>query len=79
MRFPSLDSPASIDVLCCNRIEWETLADREEVRGRVSIVVVTDGPRGSAVRYTKVGGEPGLLEIEAFPMNEATAGHQSGG
>ena len=40
----------SIDVLCCNRVEWESLEDRDEVAWQVSILAVTDGPRGSMVR-----------------------------
>jgi sugar/nucleoside kinase (ribokinase family) len=58
---------ASIDFLCCNRIEWETLEDREEVGWQVSILVVTDGPRGSMVRYTNPTGDSGLLSVPAFP------------
>jgi ribokinase len=58
---------ASIDVLCCNRIEWETLEDREEVGWQVSILVVTDGPRGSMIRYTSPNGDSGLLRVVAFP------------
>jgi sugar/nucleoside kinase (ribokinase family) len=65
--FPLARFAASIDVLCCNRIEWETLEDREEVAWQLSILVVTDGPRGSTVRYTKPSGDPGLLEVKAFP------------
>jgi len=57
----------SIDVLCCNRVEWEALDDREEVGWQVSILVVTDGPRGSMVRYTTPTGDAGVLKIEAFP------------
>jgi len=60
---------ASIDVLCCNRIEWETLECREEVGWQLSILVVTDGPRGSSVRYTTPTGEAGLLRVEAFPRD----------
>jgi sugar/nucleoside kinase (ribokinase family) len=62
---------ASIDVLCCNRIEWETLECREEVGWQLSILVVTDGPRGSTVRYTTPTGDPGLLRVEAFPRDRA--------
>jgi ribokinase len=57
----------SIDVLCCNRLEWETLDDREEVGWQVSILVVTDGPQGSMVRYTRPDGDSGLLRVPAFP------------
>ncbi len=59
-----------IDILCCNRTEWEALADREEVAWRVSILAVTDGPRGAEVRYTTPTGEAGQLVIPAFPRRE---------
>ncbi len=58
---------ASIDVLSCNRREWEALDDREEVAWRVSILVVTDGPNGSSVRFTTPTGEPGRFQVPAFP------------
>ncbi len=67
--FPLSRFAASIDVLCCNRVEWETLEDREEVRWQVSILVVTDGPRGSTVHYTKPDGDPGRVEVQAFPRH----------
>ena len=41
---------AAIDILCCNRAEWETLEDREMAGWQLSILVVTDGPAGSTVR-----------------------------
>ncbi len=47
---------ASIDVLCCNRREWDALADREETAWRVSILAVTDGPNGATVRFTAPDG-----------------------
>ncbi len=56
-----------IDILSCNAVEWATLADREEVAWRVSILAVTDGPRGATVRYTNPVGDAGLLTIPAFP------------
>ena len=59
-----------IDVLCCNRTEWEALADREEVAWRVSLLAVTDGPRGAEIRYTSPTGDAGLLAIPAFPRRE---------
>jgi ribokinase len=69
------ESPVSqfaeaIDVLSCNRFEWESLADREEVAWRVSILAITDGPRGSCVRFTTPTGEPGMLTVPAFPRAE---------
>jgi sugar/nucleoside kinase (ribokinase family) len=60
---------ASIDILSCNRREWEMLEDREEVAWQVSILVVTDGPDGSTVRFTTPAGEPGLVRVPAFPRN----------
>jgi ribokinase len=60
----------AIDVISCNRHEWESLADREEVAWRVSILAVTDGPRGSSVRFTTPAGEPGLVTVPAFPRAE---------
>ncbi len=58
-----------IDLLCCNRQEWETLDDREEAAWRVSILVVTDGPSGSWARFTTPQGEPGTIRVPAFPRD----------
>ena len=57
----------SIDILSCNRQEWETLEDREEVAWQVSILIVTDGPDGSSVRFTNPGGEAETLQVPVFP------------
>ncbi|MGP0067862.1 MAG: PfkB family carbohydrate kinase [Isosphaeraceae bacterium] len=57
----------AIDVLSCNRREWEALESHEEVARLVSILIVTDGPAGSTVRFTAPGNEPGRLQIPAFP------------
>ena len=65
--FPLSGFAGSIDVLSCNRREWESLEDREEVAWQVSILVVTDGPAGSSIRYTTTQGEPGKLSVPAFP------------
>ena len=56
----------TIDVLSCNRREWESLPDREEVAWRVSILAITDGPLGSLVRFTTPSGEPGIVRVSAF-------------
>jgi ribokinase len=56
-----------IDILSCNRREWETLDDREEVAWRLSVLVVTDGPAGSVVRFTTPAGEAGFVQVPAFP------------
>ena len=60
---------SSIDVLSCNRLEWESLEGREDVGWLVSILVVTDGPNGSLVRYTRPSGDSGLLKLAAFPRS----------
>jgi ribokinase len=60
----------SIDVLCCNRREWEGLDDREEVAWRVSILAITDGPAGSIVRFTGPTGDSGRLVVPAFPRSQ---------
>lgn len=67
---PSVSAFArDIDILCCNRTEWEALADREEVAWRVPVLAITDGPRGAEIRYTTPTGEAGRLEIPAFPRS----------
>jgi sugar/nucleoside kinase (ribokinase family) len=60
---------SAIDVLCCNRMEWETLEDREEAGWLVSILVVTDGSQGNSVRFTTPSGDPALLRVPAFPRD----------
>lgn len=62
-----------IDVLCCNRGEWEALLDREQVAGQVSILVVTDGPAGATLRFTSPNGEAAHLMIPAFPRSRPPA------
>lgn len=67
-RSPSVaEFAGAIDILCCNRHEWEALEDREEVAWRVALLAVTDGPNGSTIRFTTPEGEPGFLRVEAFP------------
>ncbi len=68
--FPVSRFAGSIDVLSCNRREWESLADREEVAWRVSVLSITDGPQGSLVRFTMPDGEPGYIEVPAFPRDQ---------
>lgn len=66
-QFPISGFCGAIDLLCCNRHEWEALDRSEEVAWRVSILVITDGPNGSTIRFTKPNGDPGRLMIPAFP------------
>jgi ribokinase len=64
---PILSFVDCIDVLCCNRREWESLDDREEVAWQLSVLAITDGPAGSVVRFTNPFGEPVSLRVPAFP------------
>ena len=59
----------SIDILSCNRGEWENLPDREQVAWQVSILAITDGPNGATIRYTTPEGEAARLTIPAFPRS----------
>lgn len=69
-RDPPVSSFAdAIDVLSCNRHEWESLEDREQVAWQVSILNVTDGAKGSRVRFTTPTGEPGRVDVPAFPRD----------
>jgi ribokinase len=65
-KYPITQFVDSIDMISCNRLEWESLHDREEVAWRVSILAITDGARGSSVRFTTPTGEPGLVTVPAF-------------
>lgn len=65
--YPVASFAAAVDVLCCNRLEWESLPDREAVGWQVSILVVTDGPAGCWARFTGPQGETGSFQIPAFP------------
>jgi sugar/nucleoside kinase (ribokinase family) len=56
-----------VDLLSCNRTEWESLDDRQSVAVRVPIVAVTDGPRGIDIRFTTPPGECRRIHQPAFP------------
>jgi sugar/nucleoside kinase (ribokinase family) len=60
---------SQIDILCCNRKEWESLDDRESVAWQVSVLAVTDGPDGASIRFTTPEGEPGHVHVPAFPRS----------
>jgi ribokinase len=64
--YPVSSFAGAIDVLACNRAEWELLEDRESARWQLSILAVTDGANGSTVYFTTPEGDPGLLHIPAF-------------
>jgi ribokinase len=71
---PSIASFArSIDLLSCNRGEWETLSkgDRGEILGAVPVVVVTDGAAGCTVWFHSVA--DGRLSFPVFPRTRPPA------
>ena len=78
--FPVSRFAASIDVLCCNRIEWETLEDREEV----ALAALDSGRDRRAARKHGAATPapaaiPGCCEVEAFPQESSAPRHQPGG
>ena len=56
-----------IDLIACNRQEWQKLAEPQRVDSLVAVVSVTDGPAGGSVRYTDPQGERCEYRIGAFP------------
>ncbi len=62
-----LSFAAAIDVLSCNRREWEALETNEEVARLVSILIVTDGAAGSTLRFTTPGGARGVSTSRPSP------------
>lgn len=69
-RSPDLASFAgAIDVLACNRREWEALEGHEAVETHVSILAVTDGPIGSVVGFRKPDGSRGEIRQPAYPRS----------
>ena len=61
-----LSFASGIDVLSCNRREWEAMEPSEAVARLVSILVVTDGAAGSTVWFTAPGNESRRLHFPAF-------------
>jgi sugar/nucleoside kinase (ribokinase family) len=59
----------AIDLLSLNQREWELMLDREAVAQAVPIVAITDGPRGSVVRFRGLDGSPSELRVAAFPRS----------
>jgi ribokinase len=65
--FPLRRAVAPVDLLCCNRAEWDALDDREEVAARLTILVVTEGASGAWARFTDPLGESRRVQVPAFP------------
>ena len=60
-----------IDILACNRREWETLpeADRACVESRVWLLSVTDGASGAEVGFRDRAGALARVRVPAFPRD----------
>ena len=56
-----------VDLLCCNRREWDALDDQATVLGLVPIVAVTDGPSGALIHYRGPSGTLRSHVEAAFP------------
>ncbi len=67
---PSIARFASqIDVLVCNRKEWEALEGREAIAEHVPMLSITDGPAGSRLRFQRPEGGTEELDIPVFPRS----------
>ncbi len=58
-----------VDILCCNRTEWEALRDPSALISRVGIVAVTDGARGLDVHFTDSKRGPDRIHVPAVPRD----------
>jgi ribokinase len=68
-RHPLAHFADRIDLMSCNRMEWETLEGREHVAACVPIVAVTDGARGIDVTFAMPAGGRGRIHVPAFPRS----------
>ncbi|MEW4570387.1 PfkB family carbohydrate kinase [Tautonia sp. JC769] len=58
-----------VDLLCCNRHEWEALADRDAVARIIPVLSITDGPNGGIVRFQDSSGSLREHVEPAFPRD----------
>lgn len=59
----------SIDVLCCNRAEWEALEGRERVGRLIPVLSVTDGASGSHLRLRTARGQSTEVRVRPYPRS----------
>ncbi|WZO96461.1 carbohydrate kinase family protein [Isosphaeraceae bacterium EP7] len=64
---PLADFAGSIDILACNRLEWESLAESGSLPGLIPVVIVTDGPEGAQAIVRAESGEVESIRLPAFP------------
>jgi hypothetical protein len=67
--FPLSGFAERIDLMSCNRREWESLPDREAVAHAIPVVAITDGPSGSVVRFREPDGRHAAIQVPAFPRS----------
>lgn len=68
-RFPISRFSEFVDILSCNRREWELIDDREQLAWQLPVLAITDGPAGSLLRFTRPDGDAGRLVLPAFPRD----------
>jgi sugar/nucleoside kinase (ribokinase family) len=57
----------NVDIISCNRGEWERLANRAEILERTPIVAVTDGAKGGLIYFHDLDRTANTLSFPAFP------------
>lgn len=67
--FPASRLAGAVDVLACNRQEWESLADPDDLIDSLSLRAVTDGPRGASVTFRNPQGHLDQISVPAFPRD----------
>jgi sugar/nucleoside kinase (ribokinase family) len=59
----------SIDILACNRLEWNSLSGSNSLLGRIPLVLVTDGPVGAEATALVGPGKVESIRVPAFPRS----------
>jgi ribokinase len=55
-----------VNILSCNRREWEELEGPEAILRQVDVVAITDGPRGCGIHFRDPNGRHSSLRLPAF-------------
>lgn len=64
---PLAEFASRFQVLCCNREEWLACAERDIVAEGLDLLVITEGPRGSTLRFHGPSGSRVEVIAPAFP------------
>ena len=57
----------AVDLLCCNRAEWEALGDDGRVADALPMRCTTDGPNGASLDFRDAGGRRYSVSVPVFP------------